>query len=232
MATTPRFSLRERKFARTRLSLAEIVTHHLENAPLDALSVKALCERAQISEATFFNYFPKKEAIVVYLDKLWSLELNWYGLQVAAQQKGLSVIEALFRYAAIQIQKKPGLMGEIIAYQARERTHSPLPAITPAERMMAFRDLAGTEDIVEDSLETVFRNALQQAVEIGELPPNTLIAAAMAGLVSIFYGVPLAIQYSNPANIGPMYRQQLAVLWAGLRNVVVAAGSQQGKLSN
>ncbi len=232
MATTPRFSLRERKFARTRLALAEIVTHHLENAPLEALSVKALCERAQISEATFFNYFPKKEAIVVYLDKLWSLELNWYGLQVAGQQKGLSVIEALFRYAAIQIQKKPGLMGEIIAYQARERMRKPLPDITPAERTMAFRDLAGIEEIGEDSLETVFRKALQQAVDQGELPPNTLIAAAMVGLVSIFYGVPLAIQHTSPATIGPMYRQQLALLWAGLRTVAAATGSQPGKVSN
>jgi AcrR family transcriptional regulator len=232
MATTPRFSLRERKFARTRLALAEIVTHHLENAPLDALSVKSLCERAQISEATFFNYFPRKEAIVVYLDKLWSLELNWYGLQVAGQQKGLSVIEALFRYAAIQIQKKPGLMGEIIAYQARERTRTALPDITPAERFLAFRDLAGIEDIGADSLESVFRRALQQAVDQGELPPNTLPAAAMLGLASIFYGVPLAIQQTNPAAIGPMYRQQLALLWAGLRSVVVAAGNQQGKVSN
>jgi AcrR family transcriptional regulator len=231
MSTPPRFSLRERKFARTRLALAEIVTNHLENAPLEALSVRALCERAQISEATFFNYFPKKEAIVVYIDKLWSLELNWYGLQVAGQQKGLSVIEALFRYAAIQIQKKPGLMGEIIAHQARERTRTTLPDITPAERMMAFRDLAGIEDLGEDSLETIFRKALAQAVDQGELPPNTLIPAAMVGLVSIFYGVPLAIQHSSPGTIGPMYRQQLAVLWAGLRSVVIPAGSQQDKVS-
>ena len=232
MATTPRFSLRERKFARTRLALAEIVTNHLENAPLEALSVKALCERAQISEATFFNYFQRKEAIIVYLDKLWSLELNWYGQQVAGQQQGLSVIEALFRYAAIQIQKKPGLMGEIIAYQARERVRTPIPDITPAERFMAFRDLAGIENIGEDTLETIFRKALQQAIDQGELPPNTLIAAAMIGLVSIFYGVPLAIQHSSPGTIGTMYRQQLALLWAGLRSIVTAAGSQQGKVSN
>ncbi len=232
MTTSPRFSLRERKFARTRLALAEVVTHHLENAPLEALSVKSLCERAQISEATFFNYFPKKEAIVVYLDKLWSLELNWYGLQVAGQQKGLPVIEALFRYAAIQIQKKPGLMGEIIAYQARERTRSPRPDITPAERAMAFRDLTGIAETDQDSLEMVLRKALQQAVDQGDLPQNTLITAAMVGLVSIFYGVPLAIQHTNPANIGPMYRQQLALLWAGLRAVATGAVRQSDQASN
>ena len=232
MTTSPRFSLRERKFARTRLALAEVVTHHLENAPLEALSVKSLCERAQISEATFFNYFPKKEDIVVYLDKLWSLELNWYGLQVAGQQKGLPVIEALFRYAAIQIQKKPGLMGEIIAYQARERTRSPRPDITPAERAMAFRDLTGIAETDQDSLEMVLRKALQQAVDQGDLPQNTLITAAMVGLVSIFYGVPLAIQHTNPANIGPMYRQQLTLLWAGLRAVATGAGRQSEQASN
>lgn len=231
MASTPRFSLRERKFARTRLALAEIVIHHLENAPLEALSVKALCERAQISEATFFNYFQKKEAIVLYLDRLWTLELNWYGLQVAEQQKGLAVIEALFRYAAIQIQKKPGLMGEIIAYQARERASAALPDITPAERFMAFRDLAGIENIGEESLESVFRKALQQAIDLGELPSNAVVAVAMIGLASIFYGVPLAIQQSNPTAIGAMYRQQLALLWAGLRGVVTE-GNPSDKVSN
>ena len=107
-------TLREKKFARTRLSLAQATTNHLEAAAFETLSVKALCERVQISEATFFNYFPRKEDLIVYLDHLWTLELNWYGQQAAQQQKGLAVIEALFRYTAIQIQKKPGLMGEIL----------------------------------------------------------------------------------------------------------------------
>ena len=55
----------------------------------------------------------------------------------------------------------------------------------------------------------------------GELPENTLIPAAMVGLVSIFYGVPLAVQHTNPASIGAMYRQQLELLWAGLRTAAV-----------
>jgi hypothetical protein len=47
------------------------------------------------------------------------------------------------------------------------------------------------------------------------------MAAAMVALVSIFYGVPLAMQHANPAAIGAMYRQQLALLWSGLRTVAV-----------
>jgi len=215
-------SLRERKFARTRLALAEAVTHHLEVAPFERLSVKALCERVQISEATFFNYFPRKEDLIVYLDRLWTLELNWYGRQATEQQRGLAVIEALFRYTSIQIQKKPGLMGEVIAHEARTRDHSAGPEITPAERMIAFGDLKGIELLPDDSLENLLRSSLQSSIDLGELPENTAIAAAMVALVSIFYGVPLAMQHSNPAAIGAMYRQQLALLWAGLRTVSTA----------
>jgi AcrR family transcriptional regulator len=214
-------SLRERKFARTRLSLADAATGHLEAASFETLSVKSLCERVQISEATFFNYFPKKEDLIIYLDRLWTLELNWYGRQAAEQQKGLAVIEALFRYTSIQIQKKPGLMGEIIAHEARSRERSHGMEITLAERLMAFPDLEGIEDLPDDSLENLLRTALQDAIDQGDLPANSAIAAAMVSLVSIFYGVPLAMQHANPAAIGAMYRQQLALLWAGLRAVSV-----------
>ncbi|MGD8629408.1 MAG: TetR/AcrR family transcriptional regulator [Gammaproteobacteria bacterium] len=218
--------MREKKFARTRLALAQATTHHLEAAAFETLSVKALCERVQISEATFFNYFPRKDDLIVYLDHLWTLELNWYGLQAARQQQGLAVIEALFRYTAIQIQKKPGLMGEIIAHEARARERHAGPTITLAERMLAFADLEGIEDLPDDSLETLLRNALQSAIDAGELPVNTAIAAAMVALVSIFYGVPLAMQHANSAAIGAMYRQQLVILWEGLR---VVAGKQAAR---
>jgi len=143
MTPKNRPSLRERKFAKTRLALANAASTHLETGPLETLSVKALCERVQISEATFFNYFPRKEDLVVYLDRLWTLELNWYGQQAMQQHQGLAVIESLFRYTSIQIQKKPGLMGEIIAHEARSRERHAGPEITMAERLLAFSDLEG-----------------------------------------------------------------------------------------
>ena len=89
-----------------------------------------------------------------------------------------------------------------------------------AERLIAFADLEGIESLPDDSLENLLRSSLETAIAAGELPENTTISAGMVGLVSIFYGVPLAMQYANPAAIGAMYRQQLELLWAGLREVV------------
>ena len=82
---------------------------------------------------------------------------------------------------------------------------------------MAFSDLEGIASTPDKSLEGLLRASLQTAIEQGELPENTAIAAAMVGLVSIFYGVPLALQQGNPAAIAAMYRQQLELLWKGLR---------------
>jgi hypothetical protein len=41
----------------------------------------------------------------------------------------------------------------------------------------------------------------------------------MVALVSIFFGVPLALRVASPQGIGGMYKQQLQVLWAGVRGV-------------
>ena len=108
-------------------------------------------------------------------------------------------------------------MAEIIAHEALNRERREGPEITPAERMMAFSDLEGIADLSDQSLEGLLRDSLEMAIKEGDLPANTAIAAAMVGLVSIFYGVPLAIQHSNAAAIGAMYRQQLELLWGGLQ---------------
>lgn len=219
MTDKPQVGLRERKYARTRVEIANAAIHHLEQASYEALSVKTLCQSAEVSEATFFNYFPKKEDLIIYLDTLWSLELSWYGEQAATRDQGLVVIDAVFRHAALQIKQKPGLMGEIIAWQARNRVKVVRPVISPAERTLVFPELVGIEATDEGHIEGLLSNALQQGIAQGELPDNTVLPAAMMALVSIFYGVPLVMQHSNPAGVGLMYRQQLALLWAGLKGV-------------
>ena len=61
--------LRQRKFARTRLALAGALSKALVQQTLSEVSVKALCREAEVSEATFFNYFPRKEDILVEIFK-------------------------------------------------------------------------------------------------------------------------------------------------------------------
>lgn len=218
-----RIPLRERKFYQTRLRLARALRERLEKAPLDELNVRDLCEDVEISEATFFNYFPRKADLLAYLGQLWSVELAWHGRQALARgDGGLTAVQRVFEQAARQFQAAPGVAGELIAWQARARArHAPEP-LSVNERRLAFPEQAGIEALADQSLEQALIAALQRAVDQGELPRNTHLPIVMVALLSIFHGVPLALRLGNPSGIGAMYRQQLAILWGGVRQ---AAGA-------
>ncbi|MFN2309933.1 MAG: TetR/AcrR family transcriptional regulator [Gammaproteobacteria bacterium] len=213
--------LRERKYLKTRLRLAQALREQLETVSLEALAVRDLCDRLEISEATFFNYFPKKTDLLAYLGQLWSLELAWHGRQALAAGGGLAAVQAVFERAAQQFQSAPGAAGEVIAAQARARARATPAALTANECRLAFPGQPGIEALEDQALEPVLTGALQRAVDRGELPRNLHLPTAMVGLVAVFYGVPLALRLANPAGIGAMYRQQLALLWGGLRQAAV-----------
>jgi AcrR family transcriptional regulator len=220
--------LRERKYARTKLTIMEAAIGRLESRSFEDLSVKELCETAQVSEATFFNYFPRKSDLLTYTDQIWSLEIIWHGLEAARRHAGLAVINEVFSRTAQQVQKRPGLMGELIANQSRGGDKSRRHTITPAERLLAFPDLSGIEDTPAEGLESILVPNLRKAVEKGELPANTLLPTVLVSLISIFYGVPLALRQTNPAGVAPMYRQQLAILWAGLKTLTRESTDEPG----
>ena len=48
-------SLRERKYAQTKVALARAARKRMRNNRLDEISVKELCETIPISEVTFYN---------------------------------------------------------------------------------------------------------------------------------------------------------------------------------
>ena len=220
-----RIPLRERKFYQTRLRLARALRERLDRVSLDELNVRDLCEEVEVSEATFFNYFPKKSDLLAYLGQLWSVELAWHGRQALARgESGLTAVQRVFEQAARQFQAAPGVAGELIAWQARARArHAPEPLSTN-ERRLAFPDQAGIEALADQSLEQALVAALQRAIDQGELPRNTHLPIVMVALLSIFHGVPLALRLGNPAGVGAMYRQQLAILWGGVRQAAEGRG--------
>ena len=220
--------LRERKYLRTRIQLARALHGALETVSLEDLNVRDLCEQVEVSEATFYNYFPKKSDLLAYLNQLRSVELAWYGQQVLARlgagAGALAVIQQVFERAAQHFQAAPGAAGELIGWQARTRQRQAPQPLTANERRLAFPDLPGIEEMADQRLEQVFALALQHAIDRNELPRNVHLSTTMVALISIFHGVPLALRLSNPAGIGAMYRQQLAILWTGLRQVAAGRG--------
>lgn len=214
-------SLRERKFARTKLALLRATMERLRTKSLDQVTVKELCEEAEVSEATFFNYFPKKGDLLHYFIQLWTVEVTWHARHAVGDRAGLAYIEQVFDYTGRQLGDHPRLMLEIIGQMALE----PQPAecvcergrLSATEKLHAFPELDGVETCDERELPDIFRPALLRAVELGELPPAIDVDAAVVALLSTFFGVPLWLGAQQPDQIRPAYQQQLRLIWAGLR---------------
>ncbi len=214
--------LRQRKFARTRLALARVLADALGKQSFAEVPVKRLCRAAEVSEATFFNYFPRKQDLMTYLAHLWMLELGWHVERASAENRGLSVVDKLFAEVARTCERRPGVLAELLAWIARGGSLNTGLAISALEKQLAFPDLPGIEATPIKGIDAWLAPHLEAAISRGELPENTLVPLLLGALLSILFGAPLTLLASDPARIAPVYRQQLALLLAGVRAATAA----------
>jgi AcrR family transcriptional regulator len=215
-----RLPLREMKFARVRLAILSAVVQLTVERALADVSVRAICEVAQIAPATFFNYFPSKEDVLVYYMRLWSIPLALRCRAAASGETGaspLATLRSLFDDTADELERAPRLMFEIIANIAHAHAPPQYPAITRAERLLAFPDLPGAQEVEPQSIDDLLLTLLHLATDTGELPPGTSVEASALVLKAMFYGVPLATRRDGVSGIRHAYRAVLDLVLERVR---------------
>jgi AcrR family transcriptional regulator len=215
--------LRQRKFARTRLNLARVLADALGQQSFDEVSVKQLCRSAEVSEATFFNYFPRKQELLSYLVHLWVIELGWHVQKATEELRGLAVVDALFAEVARTCESRPGVLAEMLAWIARGGSLDSDLQIGELEKQLAYPDLDDIGAVPVKGIDAWLLPPLEAAISNGDLPENTLVPLMLTTLLSVLFGVPLTLLASDPTRIATVYGQQLALVLAGIR---AAAGSQ------
>jgi len=218
--------LRQRKYARTKHGLLQAALARLRHTSLDAINAKDLCADVGISEASFFNYFPRKPDLLVYFIQLWSIEVTARARAVLAERGAIAAIEEVFRHTAEQARSNPKVFPEIIGYQARTTEPPTLGEITLAERLLAFPGQPGIEDAPAGGIQTVFPPLVHAAVAAGELPAHTDEQQAFVALASVFFGVPMLVRHA-PAAMADTFRYQLSLVWTGLRGVALPGRSSR-----
>ena len=209
--------LRQRKFARTRLALARVLADALGKEGFEEIPVKRLCRAAEVSEATFFNYFPRKQDLMTYLAHLWVLELGWHVQRAKGEAQGLAVVDKLFAEVARTCERRPGVLAELLAWIARGGALNNALDVSELEKQLAFPELHGIEAIPIKGIDAWLLPNLEAAIARGDLPGNTLVPLLLNVLLSVLFGVPLTLLAVDPARIAPVYRQQLALVLAGVR---------------
>ncbi|MBN1254851.1 MAG: TetR/AcrR family transcriptional regulator [Deltaproteobacteria bacterium] len=209
------FPLRERKHAKTKVALTMAFVERLKSARLDDISIKEVCDSVEVSEATFFNYFPTKIDLVYYYQQLAFLKIIWDTQQRAKKDSPLHCIDVMFDVLVQQI-KHPYLLYELISIFVGQKVKPKLIDIPLAERLYAFPDCKGIEDVPLFLLEDFLHENLMKAIKEGELPKEVDCNYVLICLMAIIVGVPLAISYENFNALGSYYKQQLSFLWKGL----------------
>ena len=129
----PSPGLRERKKAKTRAAIQAAALHLFKRQGYQATTVDQIAEMAEVSQSTFFRYFPSKEDVVL-LDRYDPLLLA----ALVAQPAELSPIAALRRTLRSVLG---GLPAEELE---RERQRAMLVVSVPELRARALDDLTAS----------------------------------------------------------------------------------------
>lgn len=209
------YPLRERKHAKTKLAIMNAFIERLENTRFEDISIREICKSVDISEGTFFNYFPQKLDIINYYMHLVFLKVIWKAKQAAPQAKFLALINTVFEKLCEELNN-PNIIYQLISLMTTLQEKPKKIAIPNIEREIAFPNYAGINDIQLLPLDDFLRECLKGAVRNRELRKNVQIDDILVSLITIVAGTLLAVKFEPQKNGAYHYIRQLNLLWKGL----------------
>ncbi|MBF0494045.1 MAG: TolC family protein [Candidatus Omnitrophica bacterium] len=212
-----KYSLREMKHARTKIALMNAFIERLQALRFDDISVQDICKKVEISEGTFFNYFPEKVDLINYYRHLFFTKIVWMAKQDVPEGHYLELINTAFKKMGDESEKQNiNMVHQIISVMIVQTKKPKAVHISDVEKRLAFPDCKGIEKIPSVFIDVFFRQCLERAEESGELPKNTKIDDLQISLLTIMSGTLLAAKLQNVKNRKYHYMRQLQLLWKGL----------------
>lgn len=199
---------RELKTAENKQAILKALLSKLEIREFDDIKISELCSSASISQASFYNYFPHKNDILVYYIQLWLVEVYWLS-SVKNKKVGLKAVEALFDYVAGVCARRPRLMKEIISLQVKSNNILGQSSLSDADKLVAFPGWEDVERIEIPNLFSLISIGVQQAIEAKQLPLNSDLNALITALAAIFYTVPIIFEHCSEDEIKAAFRKQI-----------------------
>ncbi len=212
-----KYSLREKKYAKTKIALARAFLERLKSTRFADISIKEVCSAVEVSEGTFYNYFPNKIELVRYFKKLTFLKVTWEVEKKEQQVEPLKMIEYAFDLIAIEIGP-PFLFYETISLFTAERTKpSEGQALSDAEKYFAFPEYNDIEKVKIVNIENLFSELINKGQQKGIISKEIKTSDILINLMTILIGVPLTIEIEDFDKINKLYRNQLALLWKAVK---------------
>ena len=212
-----KYSLREKKYAKTKIALARAFLERLKSTRFSDISIKEVCNAVEVSEGTFYNYFSNKIELARYFERLTLLKVAWEVQKKEQQLKPLEMIEYAFDFMAIEISQ-PFLFYEMVSLFTAERIKlKEGQALTEAEKYFAFPGCNDIEKVEVVTIENLFSELINKAQKKGTISKKIKANDILINLMAILIGMPLTIEIGDFDKINRLYRSQLALLWKAVK---------------
>jgi len=209
------YSLREKKHARTKIALMKAFLERLRYSRFENISIKEVCKNVEVSEGTFFNYFPEKIDLITYYVNLMTMKMIWNARRKVPRGRCLALINAFFEEMADEFTKV-NIAYELISIMVVQHARPKKAMITDVEKRLVFPDLSGIEDVPPLFIDEFLRECIEQALNNGELPGRVNINDALVSLMAINIGTPIAVKFHDAKSVKYHYLRHLQLLWKEL----------------
>lgn len=211
--TKTKYSLRTTKYSKTKIALARVFFERLKSTPFSDISIKDVCRAVEISEGTFYNYFPSKTDLARFMESLVLLKVSWEVREKKGELNSFEMIGYAFDLMAIETSQ-PFLFYEMVALYTKERIKfKNATSLTEADKYFAFPECRGIEKIKHTTVEELFLGLIEQALKDKMISRVVKKEDILLNLMSILIGVPLIIDIDDFHKINKLYRSQLNLLW-------------------
>jgi len=209
------YSLREKKHARTKIALMNAFVGRLQKSRFEDISIRDVCKSVEVSEGTFFNYFPEKIDVITYYVNLMTMKFIWKAQKKVSKGEYIALLNSFFEELGRE-SAKINITYELISIMVVQHEKPKKADISDVEKHLFFPDLTGIEKISPLLMDEFFRECMEGALKTGELPGNVNIDNALVSLITIMVGTMIAVKFSDVKNIKYQYLRQLRILWKEL----------------
>ncbi|MFH1878432.1 MAG: TetR/AcrR family transcriptional regulator [Candidatus Omnitrophota bacterium] len=209
--------LRERKQARTKVSLAKEFVAGVEETGYDKISIKEVCERAEVSEGTFYNYFPQKKDIMNYIASLYCVKSVFDTDQKVSRESPLEYIEAFLINMVRAMENFSKFSHEFIDVMLRERFKPEKTLVPELELFYAFPEYAGKKGFRSENFETLLDDLISTASEKGLVRKEVSLDDVRLFIDVVLFGTIIMAGIEGRKDQISMIENQLAILWRGIR---------------
>lgn len=186
---------RQKKAALLKLKIMEETMAQLEHKDFSQIHVLEICKQTKISKVTFFRYFPQKEDILLYILRMWLLELM---VNSAKQpKKGKAAIVNLFNNLTRFCDKYPSLFPHILKHYAEADVAIKPINIKPAEKELRFPEVKDINSYELLSIDRLLERHLLEAVFHKEINKSSNVDEMVRLFQSMLYGSILVSKLKN-----------------------------------